>query len=75
MLKSTIIGTCLVNSNVVSRLEDAEIAVRNAFLDEFPEQNFRLWNTDISDSWAQDEIRNGGRATHINIRLFIERLS
>jgi hypothetical protein len=60
---------------VVSRLEDAEIAVRNAFLDEFPEQNFRLWNTDISDSWAQDEIRNGGRATPINIRLFIERLS
>lgn len=74
MKKSTVIATCLVNSSMINRLEDAENAVRQVFLDEFPESNFAQWNREIDDQVAEQIIKNVGRASQINVRKFIEDL-
>ena len=50
--KSTVIATCLVNSNMISGLEDAEAAVRNIFLTEFPHRSLNEWNNEIGDRQA-----------------------
>ena len=36
MRKSTVMAKCLVNSNMIPRLEDAGHSVHQVFLDEFP---------------------------------------
>lgn len=74
MKKSTIIATCLVNSNMINRHEDAENAVYQIFLDEFKNDNFYKWNTEVNDHVAQNIIRNVGRASRINVKKFIEDL-
>jgi hypothetical protein len=74
MNKSTIIATCLVNSSKLSRLDDAENAVRQVFLDKFPNSNFSQWNCEIGDKAVQQIIEYVGRTSRINVRRFIEDL-
>ncbi len=74
MKKSTVIATCLVNSNMIQRVEDAEGAVRQVFLDEFPKATYSHWDREIDDSVAEHIIKTVGRASHINVKLFIEDL-
>ena len=74
MRKSTIIARCLVNSNMITRIEDAEWRVQSVFEDEFPLQEFARWNTEVNDSSADQIIRNVGRASTINVKRFIEDL-
>ena len=59
---------------MIKSIEDAETAVRNIFIDEFPGKIFNEWNTDIFDKIAQDIIKNVGRASRINVKKFIEDL-
>jgi hypothetical protein len=75
MRKSTIIAHCLVNSNMISSITDAEHRVRTVFEDEFPNRDFARWNGDVDDAVATDIIRNVGRASRINVKNFIEDLS
>lgn len=69
-----VIATCLVNSNMISRLEDAEHAVRQVFLDEFPGENLLHWDTEIDDRRAEQIIKTVGRASRINVKMFIDDL-
>jgi len=72
--KSTVIATCLVKSNMFRRIEDAESAVRNVFLDQFPTADFDSWNGEIGDEVADGMIKAVGRASRINVKKFIEDL-
>lgn len=72
--KSTVIATCLVNSNMYNRIEDAENRVYQVFLDEFTDNNFAIWNQDLHDGIAEQIIKNVGRASRINVKRFIEDL-
>ncbi len=74
MRKSTLIATCLVNSNIITRLEDAERSVAQVFADEFPKAKYLEWNTNINDKTAKDMIEAIGRASRINVEKFIEDL-
>lgn len=71
MKRGTVIAKCLVNSGLFSRLEDAEYRVLGVFQNEFPQTDYRAWNEEINDEAASDIISNIGRASRINIRLFI----
>jgi hypothetical protein len=71
---STIIATCLVNSNMINRLADAERAVELVFYDEFPHENFAEWNREINEGVAGRIINKAGRASRINVRMFIDDL-
>ena len=75
MKKSAIIATCLVNSDMVSTIEQAESSVRGIFTDEYPHLNFNQWNEEVSYEVAQDIIKNVGRASRINVEKFIEDLT
>jgi hypothetical protein len=57
-----------------SRIEDAEQAVRQVFHDEFPAANYLHWDVDIDDRNAEHIIKTVGRASRINVKLFIEDL-
>jgi len=75
MRKSTIIATCLVNMEIGFRtIREAEITVENVFNDEFPKNEFQIWNSEVSDSFAQNIIKNVGKASQINVKRFIEDL-
>ena len=74
MRKSTVIAKCLVNSNIIGRLEDAERSVQQVFLNEFPNSDFFVWNQNINEKAADDIIRNVGLASRINVKKFIQEL-
>lgn len=74
MRRSTVIAKCLVNSDLITRLEDAEARVRGVFIDEFPQAGFNRWNREMDDRVAQRIIDNVGRASRINVKMFIEDL-
>lgn len=74
MKKSTVIATCLVNSSILNRLEDAEHLVKQVFLKRFPMQNFQKWNSEINERTAEGIIRNVGRAMRLDVKKFIEDL-
>lgn len=71
---SIVIATCLVNSNMITRLADAESAVKQVFDDEFPHESYAEWNRELNDDAARRIIDNVGRASRINVRMFIEDL-
>jgi len=72
MRKSSVIAHCLVNSNIIRNLNDAEDAVRGVFNQEFPDQDFNKWNANINDSVAANIIGGVGRASRINVKKFIQ---
>ena len=74
MRKSTIIAECLVNSGMIERIEEAESAVQQIFIEEFPKADFTQWNQEIDDNTAKNIIRTVDRASRINVKLFIEDL-
>ena len=59
---------------MVNAVEEAKLRIYNIFQDEFPEHDFNQWNRDINDKVAKNIINSVGKATTINVRLFIERL-
>jgi hypothetical protein len=63
--KSTLIASCLVNSNLVGRLEDAEFAVVRLAAAEFPDERFADWNTEIDDHVARQIIHSARNASPI----------
>ena len=74
MKKSTVIATCLVNSDMIRDVATAESVVLNVFQDEFPKHNFQKWNSNIPDKTAENIINSVGRASRINVKKFIEDL-
>ena len=74
MQKSTVIAQCLVNSNFMKSLDEAEHAVRVMFAQEFPDRNFNDWNHNINQAAATHIINTVGRASRINVKKFIEDL-
>jgi hypothetical protein len=75
MHKSTIIATCLVNMKIGFRtIQEAEVAVQNEFCNNFPNDSFDTWNSNVSDSYAQNAIKVVGKASEINVKKFIEDL-
>lgn len=59
---------------MVSRMEDGEQLVRNAFADEFPNEAFQDWNRDVDQTVADRIIDTVGRASQINVARFIDDL-
>ncbi|WP_166820024.1 hypothetical protein [Thalassoroseus pseudoceratinae] len=74
MKRSTIIATCLLNSSMVTRLEDGEWRVQQVFEDEFPNEDFRQWDREVSDATADQIVKTVGRAGRINVASFIDDL-
>lgn len=74
MRRSTIIATCLVNSDMIQRIEEAECAVQQVFIEQFPKADFSQWNREIDRDTAKNVIRTVGRASRINVKLFIQDL-
>jgi len=75
MTRSKIIATCLVNSSMISNMADAEVRVRSVFAEEFPKSDYDRWNRNIDEHAATQIIRRVGRASRINVKLFIEDLA
>lgn len=71
MKKSEIIANCLVNMGIGTNATDAETRVQQIFVEEFPNDSYVRWNTDVDDAVAHGLIKNVGRASEINVRLFI----
>ena len=71
MKKSEIIANCLVNMGIGMNATDAETRVQQIFVEEFPDDSYHLWNTDVDNALAHDLIKHVGRASKINVRLFI----
>ena len=59
---------------MVKPIEQAELAVRKVFEQEFPGRDFNEWNGIVDDAGAQNIITAVGRATTINVKKFIEDL-
>ncbi|HEX8322080.1 MAG TPA: hypothetical protein VF632_27085 [Longimicrobium sp.] len=59
---------------MINRLEDAERTVEQVFRDEFPRESFAEWNRELDDQVARQIINSVGRASRINVRMFIEDL-
>jgi len=57
-----------------SNIQEAEMRVQNIFHDEFPNDNFHIWNTEIHDSSASNIINNVGKADSIDVKQFIKDL-
>jgi hypothetical protein len=74
MRKARIIATCLLNSNMVPSLDEAERTVRDIFAAEYPKSRYSDWNTDLDDRIAFDIVRTVGHAERINVVTFIEQL-
>lgn len=74
MKKSTLIGTCLLNSGFVKKLTDGEDTVRRIFIDEFPGDDYLKWDTEIENSVGDDIIKEVGKQSNIDVGKFIKRL-
>jgi hypothetical protein len=74
MKKSTVIGTCLANSNIVSGPDDGEYIVAQVFAKEYPAIQYHEWNSDINDATAQRIIQNIGNDARIDVKTFIDAL-
>jgi hypothetical protein len=74
MRKARIIATCLLNSNMMPTLGEAERAVGDIFSAEFPKSGYSDWNTEIDDDIASSIVSSVGRASSINVVKFIEQL-
>jgi hypothetical protein len=75
MRKSTVIAQCLINSDMIRSLEQAELSVRRVFDDEFADRDFDQWNTNVNDDYGSQVISDVGKAMTINVKRFIEDLS
>ena len=71
MRRSTIIAKCLVNSNMYTRLEDAESHVNQVFEKCFPGEDFVAWNLNVDDPAAENVIQTVGKAVSISVDLLI----
>lgn len=74
MKKSKVIATCLVNSDMFNRIDDAENRVYQVSLEEFQDISFAQWNKDLNERNAEQIIKNVGRASMINVKKLIEDL-
>ena len=74
MKKSTVIGTCLANSNIVSGPDEGEYIVAQVFAKEYPAVQFHEWNSDIDEKTAERIIQNIGHNAHIDVKTFIDAL-
>jgi hypothetical protein len=59
---------------MINRIKDAERRVEQVFRDEFPHEDFAGWNRELNDQTANTIIKNVGRASRINVRMFIDDL-
>jgi hypothetical protein len=71
MRRATIISTCLLNNNMVNRLEDGEREVENLFHNLFPGEKFDDWNIDVNEKTAREIVSSVGRAGSIRVDRFI----
>lgn len=53
MRKSAVIATCLLNSGMVRRLEDGEIAVKRVFEHERPTGDLSTWDSEIQEASSE----------------------
>ena len=59
---------------MVRKISEAETIVMNVFIDEFPDDNFRAWDSELSDTTSTNIIKAVGRAMTINVKCFIQDL-
>jgi len=73
MTRQRIIAHCLLNAGMIpgGRIEDADAAVLQHFVAEFPDGDFAAWNEDVHDLMAQVLIKKAGMSA-INVRQMIE---
>lgn len=74
MRRSMIIASCLVHSEMLRSIEEAEQSVRFVFEREFPNEDFRAWDVDVGEKTAEHIIRTVGRASRIDAAAFINDL-
>ena len=74
MKRSDVLTQCLINSGCGLSEADIRHGIFQTFADEFPDKNYYEWDTEISDSTANHIIKTVGRASEINVDLFIRDL-
>lgn len=74
MKKSKLIGTCLLNSGMVTSLTHGEDSVRDVFMIEFPNHDYSLWDTEIETTFGEEMIQAVGTASKVDVRKFIQDL-
>jgi hypothetical protein len=74
MKKSTIIATCLINCGSNYQIHEIEPSIEQTFREDFPEMNYKTWNTVIPEPEAQNIIKQFGRGYRIDVRQFIHDL-
>lgn len=73
MKKSTVIGTCLIHSQITSQpLADVEDSIEQSFKEDFRGMNYQQWNTHLSEADAQRIIKEFGNSYRIDVRQFIQ---
>ena len=75
MKRSTIIATCLVNSNMAKSLDEGEAIVRSVFAEFSPYTDFAKWNENVHDSAASIIIKSVDTTATIQVDRFIKDLS
>lgn len=73
MKKSTIIAKCLVKEGIIRPQATAEKAVRQVYVEKFPNSDFESWNQEIPKDDAQ-ELLDTLEDTRLNINGYIEHL-
>jgi hypothetical protein len=71
MKKSTLIATCLINCGSTYQLQEIETSISQTFKEDFPEMNYKDWNTMIPLTDAKAIIQQFGKGYRINVRQFI----
>jgi hypothetical protein len=59
---------------MVNSLKDGEDNVGKVFRAKFPSSDYLKWDTDVESSVANRKIRDVGKASTIDVRMFIEDL-
>lgn len=68
MKRATILATILVNGGHAETIEHGRHRVQAAFNAEFPKDDFRKFDTEVSDSAAHNYIERAGKPGRILIR-------
>jgi hypothetical protein len=72
MKKSTLIATFLTRLGGDVTIEHAERLVATTFAKEYPNSNFREWDTEINDDWCWSFLASAPRTlSKVNVGQFI----
>ena len=74
MRKSTLIASWLVSAGHVSQLNDAELITERFFNEEYPQLNFKEWNTKINIEESEQFLAKVNFSSPIQLGMLVKEL-